>query len=42
MPKEAGTYPRGYKGMYTPKFPKLDLTTDAEYVGNLVNVSMWL
>jgi len=25
-----------------PKFPKLDLATDAEYVANLVNVNMWL
>ena len=33
----------GYKKTYTlPKLPKLDLTTDAEYVTNLVNVSMWL
>jgi len=30
-------YPRGYRGIYTPK---LDLTRDAEYVTNLVNVSM--
>jgi len=33
-----GAYPRGYKGIYTPKLPKLDLTTDAEYVANLVKV----
>jgi len=25
-----------------PKLPKLDLTTDEEYVANLVNVSMLL
>jgi len=36
--------PRGYKGIYTPKLPKYDLTTDAEYVelDNLVSVCMWL
>jgi len=27
------------KGIYTPKLPKLDLTTDAEYVANLANVN---
>jgi len=37
-----GRAQRGYKGINTPKLPKLDLTTDAEYVANLVNVSMWL
>jgi len=25
-----------------PKWPKLHLTADAEYVANLVNVNMWL
>jgi len=30
--------PEGYKGIYIRKLPKLDLTTDAEYVANLVNV----
>jgi len=24
-----------YKGIYTPKLPKLDLTTDKEYAANL-------
>ena len=34
-----GRIPKGYKGMYTPpKLPKVDLTTDAEYAANLVNV----
>ena len=33
--------PKGYKGIYTPKIAKLDLTTDTEYVANLVNVNMW-
>jgi len=28
-----------YIEIYTPKLQKLDLTTDAEYVANLVNVS---
>jgi len=33
-------YPRGvYRGIYTPKLPKFDLTTAAEYVANLVNVN---
>ena len=36
----AGAYQRGYKGIYTPEIAKL--TTDAEYVANLVNVNMWL
>ena len=31
-----------YKVIYTLKLAKLDLATDAEYVANLVNVSMWL
>ena len=30
------------KGIYAPKMPKLDLTTDAKYFTNLVNVNMWL
>ena len=31
------------KAVYTDLYPlKLDLTTDAEYVANLVNVNMWL
>jgi len=30
------------KGFIPPKLVKLDLTTDAEYVVNLVNVDMWL
>jgi len=34
--------PKGYKGIYTLKLPKLDFTTDAEYAANLVNVNMWL
>jgi len=33
-------YPRGYKGIYTPKLSRLELTTDAEYVANLVNVNI--
>jgi len=36
-------YPMWY--IYTfppPKNAKVDLTTDAEYVANLVNVNMWL
>jgi len=28
--------------LYTPKLPKLDLPTDAEYAANLVNVNMRL
>jgi len=36
-----GVYPRGYK-FIPPKLPKLDLTADAEYVADLVNVNMWL
>jgi len=39
---ESVVYPRGYKGIYSSKLPKMDLTTDAEYVANLVNVIMWL
>ena len=39
---ESAVYPRGYKGIYSSKLPKMDLTTDAEYVANLVNVIMWL
>ena len=32
---------RGLKGIYIPpKLPKLDLTTDAEYVANLVHISV--
>jgi len=34
--------PKGHKGIYTPKLPKLDLTTNGEYAANLANVSMWL
>ena len=35
--------PKGeYTGIYIPKLPKLGSTTDAEYVANLVSVSMWL
>jgi len=34
--------PRGYKRIYTPKSAKMDITTDAEYVANLVNVNIWL
>jgi len=35
------------KGRYTStnqpqKLPKLDLTTNTEYVANLVNINMWL
>ena len=33
-------YLRGYR--IPTKLPKLELTADAEYVANLVNVSMWL
>jgi len=42
--KAAGAYPMGdrIKGFIPPKLPKLYLTTDAEYVANLVNVNMWL
>jgi len=29
-----------YKGIYTPKLPKLDFAADAEYIANLVNVNM--
>jgi len=32
----------GIKGFISPKLPKLDLTTAAEYLANLVNVIMWL
>jgi len=41
---ETGAYPWDIKGftLYTPKLPKLDLTTDAEYVANLVNANVWL
>jgi len=36
-------YQRGnYKGIYTPKIAKMDLTSDAEYVANFVNLNMWL
>ena len=35
-------YPRGIKGFISTKLPKLDLTTDAKYVANLVNVNTWL
>ena len=31
-----------YKGIYTHKLPKLNLTNDAEYVANLVNASTLL
>jgi len=36
--------PNAYKWIYTPppKLPKFALTSDAEYVVNLVNVNMWL
>jgi len=37
-----GAYPRGYEGIYGKKMPKLDLTTDANNVANLVNVNTWL
>ena len=37
-----GAYPRGYKVIYIPKIAKLDGTTDAEYVANLVNVNVRL
>ena len=42
--KAAGAYPIGdrIKAFIPPKLPKLYLTTDAEYVANLVNVNMWL
>jgi len=30
------------KGIHMPKLPKLELTTDAEYVANLINATMWL
>ena len=32
----------GIQEFIPPKLPKLDLTTDAEYVANLADVSMWL
>jgi len=36
---------KGYKGIYSPspekKLPKFDLTTDAQYAANLVNVNVW-
>ena len=35
---DAGACPRGI----TPKLPKLDLTSYAEYAANIVNVIMWL
>jgi len=39
----AGAYQRrAMKGFKPQKLPKLDLTTDAEYVANLANVGMWL
>jgi len=34
--------PNGYKGIYTSTLPTLYFATVAEYVANLVNVSMWL
>jgi len=34
--------PKGYKGIYTPKLPKLDLATDAAHGANLVDVNIWL
>ena len=37
-----GVYPRGYKEIYAPKLPKLDLTIDAKYVANLININIWL
>jgi len=38
-----GAYPKGgIKGFIRPKLPLLDLTIDAEYVANLVNVNIWL
>jgi len=33
-----GPHPRGIKGFMTPKLPKLDLTTDSEYIAILVKV----
>jgi len=30
------------RDLYPQKLPKLDLATDAEYVANLLNVSVWL
>jgi len=38
--RQSMAYPRGHKGSYTPKLPKLDFTTDAEYVANLANAHM--
>jgi len=38
--KYQGAYPR--EVCIPLKLPKLDLTADAEYVANLVNVNMWL
>ena len=37
-----GAYPRGggIKGFISPELPTSDLTADAEYVANLVNVSI--
>jgi len=40
-PNEGRTQGR-IKGFIPPKLLKLELTTDAEYVVNLVNVNMWL
>ena len=34
--------PGGSKGFIPPKLPKLDLTTDAEFVANLADVNVWL
>jgi len=36
------TYPRAIKGFIHSALPKLDLTTDAENIANLVNVNMCL
>jgi len=32
-------YPSGYKGFIPPKLPKFHLTTDEEYVANLLNAN---
>jgi len=36
----SGAYSKGYKGFIPSKIA--NLTTDAEYVANLVNINMWL
>jgi len=39
---ESGRTEGSTKGFIPTKLPKFDLTNDAEYVTNLVNVNIWL